>query len=151
MELAHVRESLSAHVAAKGAALRAKFGPDLDWREMLLILQDKSLVRYPCGIVFDDKDLLPGECVFPAPQSERPEGGFILYVHPYFSTRRSWAVYPLLYQLVAVNYGDFASADDAETFGAAALGISKDDYYHALCELGEIVTRWNVDEAALVA
>jgi hypothetical protein len=151
MELAHVRESLSAHVAAKGAALRAKYGPDIDWREMLLILQDPSLVRYPCGIVFDDEELLPGECAHPAPRSERPEEGFILYVHPYFTTRRSLAAYPLLYQLVSVNYGDFASAEDAETFGAAALGISKDDYYHVLCEMSDIVTRWNVDETALVA
>jgi hypothetical protein len=28
----------------------------------------------------------------------------------------------VLYQLVLVNYGEFVSADDAETFGASALG-----------------------------
>ena len=43
----------------------------------------------------------------------------------------------VLYQLVLVNYGDFASADDAETFGANALGLSKDDYYRALCEMAD--------------
>jgi hypothetical protein len=36
-----------------------------------------------------------------------------------------------------VNYGEFASADDAETFGAAALGLSKDDYYQAVCALAD--------------
>jgi hypothetical protein len=45
--------------------------------------------------------------------------------------RVPWLV---LYQLVVVNYGEFASAEDAETFGAAALGLSKDDYYGQLCE-----------------
>jgi hypothetical protein len=43
----------------------------------------------------------------------------------------------VLYQLVLVNYGEFASPDDAETFGAAALGLAKDDYYHALCALAD--------------
>jgi hypothetical protein len=45
--------------------------------------------------------------------------------------------YLVLYQLVLVNYGPFASADDAETFGAAILGLSKDDYYQALCQMAD--------------
>jgi hypothetical protein len=45
--------------------------------------------------------------------------------------------YIVLYQLVMVNYGDFASADDAETFGAAALGLGKEDYYQTLCQLAD--------------
>jgi hypothetical protein len=45
----------------------------------------------------------------------------------------------VLYQLVLVNYGDFASADDAETFGAAALGLAKDEYYQTLCRLADEV------------
>jgi hypothetical protein len=36
-----------------------------------------------------------------------------------------------------VNYGPFASPDDAETFGAAALGLDKDEYYARLCELAD--------------
>jgi len=45
--------------------------------------------------------------------------------------------YLVLYQLVLVNYGDFASPDDAETFGANALSITKNDYYRALCEMAD--------------
>jgi len=37
--------------------------------------------------------------------------------------------------LVVVNYGEFASAEDAETFGAAVLGLSQHEYYDTLCEL----------------
>ena len=36
-----------------------------------------------------------------------------------------------------MHYGEFASADNAETFGASALGISKDEYYEALCEMAD--------------
>ena len=43
----------------------------------------------------------------------------------------------VLYQLVLVNYGAFVSPDDAETFGAAALGLAKDKYYDNLCQLAD--------------
>jgi hypothetical protein len=38
---------------------------------------------------------------------------------------------------VLVNYGEFATSDDAETFGAAALGLSKEDYYRLVCGLAD--------------
>ena len=41
----------------------------------------------------------------------------------------------VLHQLVLINYGESATPDDAETFGSLALGLSKEDYYRALCEL----------------
>ena len=47
----------------------------------------------------------------------------------------------VLYQLVLVNYGEFASAEDAETFGAAVLGITRDEYYQTLCELADQLVR----------
>jgi len=43
----------------------------------------------------------------------------------------------VFYQLVAVNYGEFASPDDAVTFGAAALGLAEADYYRIVCELAD--------------
>jgi hypothetical protein len=131
------RESLTAHVEAKGAVLRATYGPHIGWHELVQILEDRSVVRYPCEIVFDDAELQPGECAYPAARSEHPEDGFVLYVHPAFSDRPGYVPHVVLYQLVRVNYGEFASADDAETFGASALGLSKDAYYRLLCELSD--------------
>jgi hypothetical protein len=58
-----------------------------------------------------------------------------MYVHPLFMMQLEQVSLLVLYQLVLVNYGAFASSDDAETFGAAALGLPKDEYYHALCRL----------------
>ncbi len=131
------KESLNAHVAAKGAEIRARYGPVIGWTELLRILDDRSAVRYPCGIVFDAGPLLEGEFAHPVPNRDRPEDGFTLYVHPLFQTQLARVPALALYQLVRVNYGEFASADDAETFGAAALGLSKDDYYAMLCESAE--------------
>lgn len=133
------RQSLNEHVAAKGAEIRAKYGPNIGWRELQKILADRIHVRYPCEINFDAGPLQPGEFAHPIAKGERPEDGFVMHVHPVFMTQLAQVPWLVLYQLVLVNYGEFATADDAETFGAAALGISRDEYYQTLCELAEQV------------
>ena len=133
------RQSLNAHVAAKGAEIRAKYGPTIGWRELLRILEDREVVRYPCETVFDSGPLQPGEFAHPMARGKRPEDGFVICVHPSFITQMERVPHLVLYQLVLVNYGEFASAEDAETFGAAALGLVRDDYYQALCGLADQV------------
>ena len=131
------RESLRAHVAAKGAEVRDKYGPHIGWNELLRILDDRACVRYPCEIVFDAGPLLEGEFAHPVAKGQSPEQGFTIHVHPFFSLEPARVPYLVLYQMVLVNYGEFASPDDAETFGAAALGISRDEYYDRLCEMAD--------------
>lgn len=134
------RQSLTAHVAVKGYELWEKYGPRIGWLELQRILEDRAFVRYPCEIRFEPAPLLPGEFAYPAPRSENPEDGFDIYVHPYFMLEPDRIPLLVLYQLVLVNYGEFASADDAETFGASALGISKDEYYQTLCGLADEIS-----------
>jgi hypothetical protein len=131
------RESLTAHVAAKGAEVHEKYGPHIGWSELLLILLDRSCVRYPCEILFDAAALERGEFAFPATKGDSPEDGFTIHVHPLFSLQLDRVPYLVLYQLVLVNYGPFASADDAEIFGSSALGLSREEYYKALCEMAD--------------
>ena len=128
------RQSLNAHAAEKGAEIRQKYGPMIGWTELKRLVADRACVRYPCEIAFDSSPLEPGECAFPVPKGARPEDGFRLCVHPFFSTRLEQVPGLVLYQIVRVNYGEFASPDDAETFGAGALGLAKDDYYRTLCQ-----------------
>jgi hypothetical protein len=90
-------------------------------------------VRYPCTIVFDSAPLLPGEFAHPVQNGEKPEEGFTMYVHPLFQADLGQVPALVLYQLVAMNYGAFAACDDAESFGAAALGLTRDEYYAMLC------------------
>jgi hypothetical protein len=133
------KQSLNAHVASKGAEVCEKYGPHIGWKELQRILEDRACVRYPCEIVFDATPLEPGEAAHPIPNGEGLEAGFTMHVHPFFMTQLNRVPYLVLYQLVAVNYGEFASGDDAETFGAAALGLSKEEYYLTLCELADQV------------
>ena len=131
------RQSLNTHVAAKGAEVFEKYGPHIGWQELQRMLKDEDCVRYPCEIVFDSAGLQPGELAHPAPKGAQPGEGFTLFVHPLLLTQLPQVPAVVLYQLVLVNYGGFASADDAETFGAAALGLTKDEYYARLCELAD--------------
>ena len=134
------RISLNAHVAAKGAEIHAKYGPAIGWRELQLILEDRTCVRYPCTLEFNAEPLQAGEFAHPVAKGGNPEDGFTLFVHPLFMTQLPEVPLLALYQLVLVNYGDFASGADALAFGAAALGLSEDDYYARLCELMEPIS-----------
>lgn len=131
------RQALSAHAAAKGAEAFSKFGPTIGWNQLLRLLDDRSLVRYPCRIEFEASQLGPGEFAHPVPHGERPEEGFTMFVHPMFMAQLEVVPALVLYQLALVNYGEFASAEDAECFGAAALGLSVDEYYASICKLAD--------------
>ena len=131
------RQSLNAHAAAKGAEIFEKYGPRIGWKDLPGILNDRACVRYPCQLVFEATGLQPGECAHAAAHGERPEDGFTLYVHPLFMTDLARAPLLVLYQLVLINYGEFASPDDAEAFGANATGLSRDEYYAELCDLAD--------------
>jgi hypothetical protein len=137
LTLDDARQSLSAHVAAKGAEIHAKYGPRIGWQQLGRILADRECVRYPCELAFDAAPLEPGECAYPVPCGERPEDGFRLCIHPYFSVDPDRVPLLALYQVVSVNYGAFAAPSDAEAFGAAVLGIPQEEYYAALCAMAD--------------
>jgi hypothetical protein len=132
LTLDDARRSLAGHLADRGAAIHAKYGPRVGWNELHQLLQDKECCRYPVEIVFSDQGLEDGEFAHPFAKSDDPNDGYVMRVHPFFAT--------VLYQLVLVNYGDFASPEDAETFGAAVLGIDREDYHDQLCELADMVS-----------
>lgn len=129
------RQSLTAHVEQKGVEIFVKYGGVVDTATLNLLLADRAYVRYPCEIVFDVTPLQPGEFAHPEQKGSSPEEGFTMFVHPEFESQPENVARAVLYQLVAVNYGEFASAAEAESFGAAALGITRDEYYALLCGL----------------
>ncbi|MBI5691890.1 MAG: hypothetical protein HZC55_17555 [Verrucomicrobia bacterium] len=139
LSAADARQSLTDHVVARGLEALTRYGPHLGWDALQRLLLDRTQVRYPCTVVFSEAGLLPGELAHPAPCGDRPEDGFLLHVHPCFQSNRDEAAAVVLYQLVLVNYGEFASAHEAESYGAAALGLTRDEYYDWMCRLAERV------------
>jgi hypothetical protein len=130
-----VKPGLRDHVSAQATEIHIKYGPELGWDQLRQLLEDRSFVPYSCEIRFDAGPLLPGEFAHPFPRGQTPDDGYIIYIHPYYSTQLSRVPLLVLHQLALINYGDSATLDDAETFGSLALGLSKEEYYHALCEL----------------
>src|SRR5437588_12990094 len=133
------RQCLSAELASMAADIRHQYGPDIGWEQIQTLLQDRRFTPFPCEIRFDSTPLLPGEFGHAVPSGSTREQGFVIYLHPRYASQLSRVSYLVLHQLVLINYGDMVTADDAETFGSLALGLSKDAYYRALCDLaGEI-------------
>ena len=131
------RVYLADHVAAKGGEVQSTYGPRIGWNELQRILQDRDFVRYPCEIAFDAGPLEPGELAYPSPKGDNPEDGFTLFIHPFFALDPVRVPLIALYQLVAVNYGGFASPEDAEIFASEALGMGREPYYEMLCAMAD--------------
>lgn len=131
------RRSLAAHATAKGEEIRTKYGACEDWTTFERILSDRSCIRYPCEVRFGSEALRPGEFGWPEPIGDHPREGFVLHLHLYFQDRPADAIALALYQLVLVNYGDFASPVEAESFGAAVLGMDRETYYRRVCQLAD--------------
>ncbi len=127
--------ALKDHLAAKAMNARLSYGLYIDAETIVKMLDDRTIVRYPVGIRFDDGPLEPGEFAVPVALGDHPSSGFCLFIHPYFEQQpEAW---PLLiaYHIPSINYGEIVSHDDAEHFGATLIGLDTDTYYEALCEL----------------
>jgi len=133
------RQALSVQIAAEGSRVHERYGPSIGWRQLLTLLQDRECVRFPCDLRFDAAPLLPGEFAHALLKGSKREEGYTIHLHPLFEHQLQQVPYLVLHQLVLVNHGDSASADDAETFGALALGLSRDEYFNILCELSDQV------------
>lgn len=131
------KAGLRDHVLERARAARERHGPIIDDAAILRVLDDRTVVRYPTGVRFDASPLRAGEFAWAAPLGEHPKDGFCLFVHPIFERRRD--LWPLLiaYHIPPINYGDIASAEDCEAFGAALLGLDVEAYYDELCALAD--------------
>jgi hypothetical protein len=131
------KQFLTDHAAAKGSEIYEKYGPHIGWNQLAQILEDRTCCRHPCEVIFDSRELQPGEFAHPVAKGECPEDRFTMQVHPHFMAQLERVPYLVLYQLAVVNYGEFAAPEDAEIFGANALGIPRDLYYEVLCAMAD--------------
>lgn len=131
------KAGLRDHVLARAHLARTRYGPIIDDAAILRVLDDREIVRYPAGIRFDAVPLRAGEFAWAAPMGEHPREGYCIFVHPRFERQRDLWPLILAYYLPTINYGDIASSDDCELFGATLLGLDIDDYYNQLCGLSD--------------
>lgn len=133
------RIALRDHVLARAAVARARYGGVVGWTELLAMLEDRQVVRFSTAVVFTATGLLAGEFAHAEMAGDRAAQGYRILVHPSFEGRVDLLPLLVAYHLVRVNYGDIATAADAELFGATLLGLDVEEYYRALCEASDSV------------
>jgi hypothetical protein len=102
---------------------------------LLRILGDRKSIRYPVEIRFVSAGIEPGLFGRTEQVSDDPSAGYVISLHKSFRDRPDAIPALVLYQSVLVNYGDLATAIDAELFGAGVLGMDRDDYYALIADL----------------
>ncbi|MBC8294138.1 MAG: hypothetical protein H8E45_13430 [Proteobacteria bacterium] len=133
------RLALAEHARCKGEQLRAGYGSEMDYATLLRLLEDRDCVHFPASLEFDSSRVGEGLFGSVVSRSGRPGDGYTIYLHEKLRGCDSDVVAAVLYLLVVVNYGDFATARDAEVFGAAALGVEQEQYYELVCELADSI------------
>ena len=135
------QEAMIAHAMAKGEEIRRRYGPEITSEVLPKILRDETCTRYSTCLVFDAAGIPEGTFGAARPVKNNPGEGYQLFIHPCFQDRPEVLPALTLYHLVTVNYGDFATAETAEAFAAAALGMEREEYYTFVCRLADEVLR----------
>lgn len=130
-----VHSAVSKHAADKAREIHERFGPTIDYPALLRILKDRKSIRYPIEIKFVSDGVEPGLFGKTEQVSDDPSDGYVIFLHEDFRDRPEALPALVLYQSVLVNYGDLATAVDAELFGAGVLGMDRDDYYGLIAGL----------------
>lgn len=132
------RVALVEHVRAKAALARDRLQALGGADAIMRLLEDRSVVRYPVGVRFDDGPLEPGEFAYPAPLGDHPAAGYCLFIHPRYERKpETWP--PIIaYYIPTINYGEVATEAEAEEFGAGLLGMTRNQYYAHLCSVADL-------------
>jgi len=130
-----IHSAVSQHAIEKANEIRARYGPVIDYPTVLRILEDRRCIRYPVTIDFNADAIEPGLFARTEPVSENPDDGYVISLHPHFEGQPDALLALILYQSVLINYGDLATATDAELFGSGVLGLDRDTYYAQIAAL----------------
>lgn len=141
------RDALRGHVQEKALAARERYGAKIggvgaggmgiDRATLGSLLNDPEVARWPTELVFDADSLRAGEFGFAAPVAGSPEGAWQITLHPRYSTDDRAVVLLAAYHIVSINYGEIATHEEAEEFGATLLGIPREEYYAEVCALAD--------------
>ncbi|MES9862957.1 MAG: hypothetical protein ABW157_09440 [Candidatus Thiodiazotropha sp. LLP2] len=132
-----VHSAVSLHAYEKAKEIRTRYGDNINYQTVLVMLEDRKSIRYPVQLRFVTEKIESGMFAKTEAISENPDEGYIIFLHHNFKDRHDILPALILYQSVLVNYGDLATANDAELFGATVLGMDRDTYYEQIVAVTE--------------
>lgn len=127
-----IHSAVTKHAIAKAEDIRSRMGSDIDYATLLSMFDDRRSFRYPVKLQFVTDDIEPGMFGKTEAVSDNPDDGYVIYLHRHFENQAEALPLLILYQSVLVNYGDLATADDAELFGSTLLNMDRDEYYQQI-------------------
>lgn len=130
-----LRTALRGHITEKAAAARERYGPSFDDEAIHLLLTDRRFVRFPVTLQCDARSLDPGCVAAVRPVSDDAVDGFLLIVHPALGGQFDALRLIVARHLVEMNYGQVATVEDAEAFGAALLDMPVEAFRRAFALL----------------
>lgn len=130
-----VHSAVSLHASEKAKDIRSRYGSDINYKTILDILDDRKSTRYPVQLRFSTDSIEPGMFALTEAISDNPDDGYTISLHSALEGRHDILPALILYQLVLVNYGDLATANDAELFGSTVLNMDRQDYYEQIVTL----------------
>ncbi|MFK5895107.1 MAG: hypothetical protein QM504_17985 [Pseudomonadota bacterium] len=130
-----IHSAITKHAIEKANEIRARYGPVIDYSVILNILEDRKCIRYPVEVKFISDGIEPDLFANTESISDNPADGYVISIHRHFENQTDILPALILYQSVLVNYGDLATAIDAEFFGSTVLGIDRDSYYEQIISL----------------
>ena len=136
-----IHSAVTQHAMEKADEIRKRYGSSIDYSTVLQILNDRRSIRYPVKVQFVSDGIEVGLFAKTEPVSNNPDEGYIISLHKHFEDQPDILPALILYQTVLVNYGDLATAIDAEFFGSGILGIDRNSYYKQIVELTDKL--WN--------
>ena len=129
--------ALRDHVRVKALEARARHPNLAGEAAVRAFLADEECVRYPTSLDFNAEKLEPGEFAWAEPLGASPGAGFQLHIHPRFQGDSELLPRLVAYHVVKINYGDIATFEEAEIYGATLLGLDVEEYYQSLCEAAD--------------
>ncbi|MEK6701951.1 MAG: hypothetical protein AABZ53_06795 [Planctomycetota bacterium] len=133
------QHSLRDHIVTRATEARLRRGGLIERGDIMRMLEDRSVVRYPTGVRFDAQPLQPGEFACLEALGDHPRDGFCLYIHPMFESVDELLPLLIAYYIPSINYGEVATHVEAELFGATLMGIDVEEYYKILCSVADTV------------
>jgi hypothetical protein len=131
--------ALFEHARFAAQRAHARLGGFLNPSNLDKFLEDNLCLRYPTRIIYDRTGLDPHQVAQPFYRQSR-DGVFCdLHVDPELQKTPGSNYLVVAYMAAVINYGDAATPELAELYGALLTGIDQEMFYDKMCAVADSV------------
>lgn len=133
------QDSLHDHLQAQAVVAHQKYAP-LVADKLDALLHDPECLRHPVRLVFEFGEMAMHQFAQPdIDWRNQEQDGRVLYLRPLLRNRPDLVVLAVSYMIPVINYTDIVTDEHCLGYGAALLGLTKEEYYQRLCMLADSV------------